>query len=437
MRYHLVTLGCPKNAVDSRRLEWLLGERGAQSSPLKTADFIIVNTCGFIDAAKEESINAVLRLAMNKRPGQKLLVAGCLTELYAAQLAEEIPEIDHLFGVEAWDAILRLIDGADAGEKAKDGPKRREPAAAAPSAYLKIADGCNARCSFCVIPRIKGRLHSTPPAEVVAEARRLASEGVRELVLVAQDTTAYGRDLGMRDGLPALVERLAADVPEAAWIRIMYAYPGHITQRLLRVMAATPQVCHYLDVPLQHISADVLRRMRRPHDALETRRMLERVRGALPDAALRTTFLVGFPGETERDFGELLDFVREVKFEHVGAFTFSPQEGTEAARLPDQVPERVKRRRYRELMETARRISLGRNREWLGREMVVLVESGSAKSKSGERVFAGRSYRDAPEIDGLTLCTGEATPGEMLTVRIKRALPYDLLAERVDAPSPG
>lgn len=435
MRYHLVTLGCPKNTVDSRRLEWLLRERGAQPSPLKTADFVIVNTCGFIDAAKEESINAVLRLAMNKRPGQKLLVAGCLTELYAAQLAEEVPEIDHLFGVEAWDDIMRLIDRTDAGAKTKDRRKKREPAAAAPSAYLKIADGCNARCSFCVIPRIKGRLHSTPPEEILAEARRLTSEGARELVLVAQDTTAYGRDLGMRDGLPALVERLAADVPEAAWIRIMYAYPGHISRRLLQMMASTPQVCHYLDVPLQHISADVLRRMRRPHDALETRRMLERVRRALPDIALRTTFLVGFPGETERDFAELLDFVREVRFEHVGAFTFSPQEGTEAAQLPGQVPERVKRRRYRELMETARRISLERNREWLGREMMVLVESAPAISKSGERVFAGRSYRDAPEIDGLTLCTGEATPGEMLTVRVRRALPYDLLAERVDAAS--
>ena len=429
MSYHLLTLGCPKNVADSAQLERLLQEAGHSAAPARSADLIIVNTCAFIDAAKEETINAVLKLALKKREGQKLVVIGCLPQLYGKELLAEVPEIDQVFGVEAWPKVAALA-GAATGPRPAAG-KREERV----SAYLKIGDGCNARCSFCIIPRIKGRLHSLPPDEVVAEAKRLTAEEARELVLVAQDSTAYGRDLGVEDGLALLLERLARELPESSWLRLMYAYPGRLTERLLRTMAALPQVCRYLDIPLQHGSAPVLQRMRRPHDPLEMRWMLERVRETLPDVALRTTLLVGFPGETEDDFAALLSFVREVRFDHVGAFMFSPQGGTAAAKMDEQVPERVKRRRYRELMEAAREGSLLRNREQVGREMTVLVESRPARAGDEQGVFVGRSYRDAPEVDGLVICKGTARPGEMKRVRVTGAMAYDLLAEPLNTPT--
>jgi ribosomal protein S12 methylthiotransferase len=423
MSYYLLTLGCPKNVADSTRLERSLHEAGQSPAPARQAGILIVNTCAFIDQAKEESINAILKLALKKKSGQKLVVIGCLPQLYRKELLAEVPEIDHVFGVESWEKVAALPERGEAVSA---------PASPRASAYLKIADGCNARCSFCIIPKIKGRLHSLPPEAVVEEGKRLQAEGARELVLVAQDSTAYGRDLGMEDGLALLLDRLAADLPDVAWLRIMYAYPGHLSKRLLRTMAELPQVCKYLDIPLQHSSPAVLQRMRRPHDLSQTRRMLERLREAMPDIALRTTFLVGFPGETERDFQDLLAFVREAKFDHVGAFMFSPQDATPAARMPDQVPERVKRRRYRELMRAAREASLERNRAWVGKETAVLVESKGEIEGNGKGIFVGRTYRDAPEVDGLVFCKGEASAGEMKLVRIVEALPYDLLAEAAD-----
>ncbi|MGD0765033.1 MAG: 30S ribosomal protein S12 methylthiotransferase RimO [Dehalococcoidia bacterium] len=430
MRYHLLTLGCPKNVADSGRLERLLQEAGHRPTSTAKAQMIIVNTCGFIDRAKEESVNAILRLAAEKGPGQSLVVAGCLSQLSPQGLRDEIPEIDHVFGVEAGERIAALAGEARRESEGEESPRLQQPRV---SAYLKIADGCNARCSFCIIPKIKGRLHSTPIDALVGEARRLSEEGARELVLVAQDSTAYGRDLGMRDGLPLLLRELAARVPEVEWLRVMYGYPGHVSAELAETMASLPQVCHYLDLPLQHSSPAVLRRMRRPHDEADLRRTLERLRKAMPDVALRTTLLVGFPGETEEEFQRLLDFVCEAGFDHVGAFPFSPQPGTAAAGMPGQVPERVKRRRYRQLMAVAKEVSLARNRGWVGREMAVLVESEGGTTAGDERVFVGRSFRDAPEIDGLTICSGEALPGEMRRVRIVSALPYDLLAEPVTA----
>jgi ribosomal protein S12 methylthiotransferase len=446
MRYHLVTLGCPKNVADSDKLEALLreGYHEPTDRPAR-ADLIVVNTCGFLEAAREESIDAILRLALRKRPGQKLVVAGCLSQIYARQLQEEMPEVDALFGVEAWEQVAAL-----AGTAAR--PRHARPSGAEapldipeasrgprPSAYLKISDGCNAPCAFCIIPRIKGRLHSVEPEALVAEARRLAAQGAKELVLVAQDSTAYGRDRGQRDGLPELLERLAEAVPPAnggPWIRVMYAYPGHVSARLARTMASLPQVCHYLDIPLQHASAAVLRRMRRPSNPDCLRQMFARLRSAMPDIALRTTFIVGYPGETEAEFEEMLDFVREVRFDHVGAFIYSPEPGTPAARAPEQVPEAVKRRRYRRLMRVAQEVSLARNQEWLGRELTVLVESEAAsdgRRAKGDDVFAGRSYRDAPEVDGLVLGTGRPLPGSMVRVRVEQALPYDLWGNLVSS----
>ena len=430
MSYYLLTLGCPKNVADSTRLERSLREAGQSAASARNADLLIVNTCSFIDQAKEESINAILKLALKKKAGQTLAVIGCLSQLYRKELLAEVPDIDNVFGVESWEKVAALADGLDStASGSTPRPQSRV------SAYLKIADGCNARCSFCVIPRIKGRLHSLPPDAVVEEGKRLAAEGARELVLVAQDSTAYGRDLGMSEGLARLLERLAADLPQVAWLRLMYAYPGRLSDELLRVMADLRQVCKYLDIPLQHSSPAVLNRMRRPSDPSQTRRMLERLRSAMPDIALRTTFLVGFPGETEQDFQDLLAFVGATKFDHVGAFMFSPQDATPAARMPDQVPERVKRRRYRELMRAAREASLERNRAWVGRETTVLVESESQSEKDSGAMFVGRSYRDAPEVDGFIFCKGRASAGEMRRVRIVEALPYDLLAEPV-APKP-
>jgi len=432
MSYHLLTLGCPKNVADSRKLERLLQEAGAASETAARADLLIVNTCSFIDQAKEESINAVLRLATKKRRSQKLVVIGCLPELYHQELIAEVPEIDHVFGVESWMQVAELAS--------KTGARRSGTATtpeAGPSAYLKIADGCNARCAFCVIPRIKGRLHSEPIQAVVEEAKRLVDGGAKELVLVAQDSTAYGRDMGMKNGLAGLLERLAPEIP-SVWLRVMYAYPGHISSRLVQTMAGSPQVCHYLDIPLQHSSSVVLKRMRRPHDPAQTGRTLERVRNAMPDIALRTTLMVGFPGETERDFADLLAFVRQTKFDHVGAFMFSPQEGTAAAQMPDQLPEAVMRRRYRELMRVAQEIALEANKRWVGSELTVLVESKGGRDDAGRAMFAGRSYRDAPEVDGLVLCAGEALPGEIRRVRIVEALAYDLIGEVVeDSPPSG
>jgi ribosomal protein S12 methylthiotransferase len=471
MRYHLVTLGCPKNVADSDKLEALL--RGGYHEPTDRparADLIVVNTCGFLEAAREESIDTILRLALRKRPGQKLVVAGCLSQIYARQLRKEVPEVDALFGVEAWEQVAALAGppAGRAGTAAR--PRHARPSGAEapfdtleasrsprPSAYLKISDGCNAPCAFCIIPRIKGRLHSVEPEALVAEARRLAAQGVQELVLVAQDSTAYGRDRGQHDGLPELLERLAEALPPAdggPWIRVMYAYPGHVSARLARTMASLPQVCHYLDIPLQHASAAVLRRMRRPSNPDRLRQMFARLRSAMPDIALRTTFIVGYPGETEAEFEEMLDFVREMRFDHVGAFVYSPEPGTPAARAPEQVPEAVKRRRYRRLMRLAQEVSLARNQEWVGRELTVLVESeaasagggsaqtggrlaafggGDGRRPMGDEVFAGRSYRDAPEVDGLVLGPGRPPPGSMVRVRVERALPYDLWGSPVSS----
>ena len=438
MRYHIVTLGCAKNVADSERIGRVLGEGAhVEVGAPAGADVIIVNTCGFIDASKEESVNTILELAAGKRRGQQLVVAGCLTALHGAELKAEVPEIDAVFGAEDWSGIgtfARTVVPLNLDVQAYDIPEttmlRR------PSAYLKIADGCNAPCAFCIIPQMKGKLHSAPADEIVAEARRLADEGVQEIVLVAQDSTDYGRDMGLRDGLPDLLERIAEATPDVPWLRIMYAYPGHVTRRLAETMARLPNIAHYIDVPLQHASESVLRRMRRPSDTRMVRQMLDMLRGAMPDIAIRTTFIVGYPGETEDEFTELLAFVREAAFDHVGCFTFSPQSESPAAREPGAVPERVKKRRQRQLMEVAQQVSLIRNRAMTGREIDVLVESANTGRRQHveDGFVIGRSYRDAPEVDGLVLLRGDFMPGDFVRGRVTRALPYDLVAEPVASP---
>ena len=424
MRYHLVTLGCAKNTVDSMRLERALRHaRHQATASADEAELLLVNTCGFIDDAKDESLEVIAELDAERRSDQQLYVLGCLTQIAEAEVRRAVPAVDATFGVEAWDAVAASLGS---GSPDFDIPQPA-PLATGPSAYLKISDGCDRPCTFCIIPTIKGRMHSEPEDWLMAEARALAASGVRELVLVAQDSTAYGEDRAQRDGLAELLERLAEAVPEVRWLRLMYAYPGRVTPRLAETMARLPNVTPYLDMPLQHGSPSVLKRMRRPSLRV-ARRSLQTLREAMPDAALRTTFIVGFPGETEEEFEELLDFVEEQRFDHVGAFTYSPQTGTPAVELGDAVPHEVAAERYGRLMELAQQISIERNRELVGSELEVLIESDEpSEQEDGSRFVVGRSYRDAPEVDGLAFVRGEYASGEFVRVRVDTALPYDLV----------
>ena len=434
MRYHLVTLGCPKNTVDSDQFErMLLARRHTPTVRPSDADLLIVNTCGFIDASKEESVDAILRLAAIKKPGQKLVAAGCMTQLYGDEVAHEIPEVDHVFGVNQWDKVAAL---AQAGIAAPwDIPTTSSPMIARTSAYLKISDGCNAPCTFCIIPQIKGRFSSAATGQIVAEARRLVADGARELVLVAQDSTAWGEDIGQRDGLAGLLRLLSGSLTEQPWLRLMYAYPGRVSAKLIETMASLPNVVHYLDMPLQHASVPVLKRMRRPANMEMVRRTIADLRATMPDIALRTSLIVGFPGETEAEFEDLKAFVRETRFDHAGVFTYSPQEGTPSASMGEQVPEQVKKQRRRELMEIQQQISAEHHRALLGHELNVLIEAVSHRRKGEGVVSIGRGYRDAPEVDGVVIVRGEFVPGTMLRVRVTGAMPYDLLAEPLPQPA--
>ena len=430
MRYHLTTLGCPKNVTDSHSLERTLASAGHAPAGSDAADVLIVNTCGFIDAAKEESRAVTAQLADAKRPGQQLFVIGCWSQLDGDRIRAALPAVDAVFGIEAWDRIAAALGPAS--------PPDIPDAAAAPtrtSAYLKISDGCARPCTFCNIPGIKGdRFRTTPLETLLEQARAHADAGAKELVLVAQDSTAYGEEQGERDGLPALLRALAAAVPDLPWLRLMYAYPGRVSHALVETMADLPQCCHYLDIPLQHGSPTVLRRMKRPHNVPMVLDTLGRLRAAMPDIAIRTTFIVGFPGETEAEFDELLSFVRTTRFDRAGAFVYSPQKGTPAALMPDQIPEPLKAERLERLMALQAQISAEINASLVGRELPILVESVEGSTgPDGEPIFVGRSYRDAPEIDGLVFANGLARPGTMPRVRITAAMEHDLFATPIGA----
>jgi ribosomal protein S12 methylthiotransferase len=442
-RVHLVSLGCAKNTVDSQSMLQLLGAAGYDSVPeADQADVLVVNTCGFIAPARDESIAVLRELAAQKRPGQLLIAAGCLSQRYGADVVRDVPGVDGLLGTRNWREIVSLVTALRAG--GAPGPRYQLPESATvgrddagvlraavqgASAYVKIADGCRRPCAFCAIPLIKGTAVSRPPDAVVAEAQRLQAMGVRELILIAQDTTDYGHDLGLRDGLAGLLERLVVEVPQVDWIRILYAYPGAVTPRLMEVMAAHRQILPYLDMPLQHADPAVLRRMRRPANMAWVTSTLARMRAAMPDLALRTTFIVGYPGETEVEFRTLLDFVEATRFDRVGVFTFSFEPGTASEPLGDPLPADVKEERRDRLMRLQQRISLERNQAFVGRTLPVLIEG------HGEGLSLGRSYRDAPEIDGLVMVEGEVPEGEIVPVRITGALVYDL-AGRVEREEP-
>jgi ribosomal protein S12 methylthiotransferase len=433
--FHLVSLGCAKNTVDSDSMAQLLIRDGyrAVEDPAR-ANVLIVNTCGFIGPAKEESIHELRKLAEGKRKNQILIAAGCLTQRYGSEVVVKVPGIDGVLGTRRWMDIVQVVRELRKGphpeplyhlpgEAKTVGADEHEvlrASIAGASAYLKIADGCRRPCAFCAIPLIKGTAVSRPMEVIVEEARRLRDAGVRELVLIAQDTTDYGHDLGVKDGLAVLLEQLTDSVPDMDWIRVMYTYPGYITDRLIEVMATREQVLPYLDIPLQHAHPKTLYRMRRPSNIDWVHRTLDKMRTGIPDLAIRTTFIVGYPGETEEEYRALLDFVQEIRFDRVGTFQFSFEAGTTSEPLGDPIPAQVKQERYERLMELQQGISLQINQSYVGRTLDVLVE-GREKG-----IAISRSYRDAPEIDGMVFIEGEAQIGEIVPVKITGALAYDL-----------
>lgn len=433
--FHLVSLGCAKNTVDSDSMAQLLIRDGyhAVDDPSRAA-VLIVNTCGFIGPAKEESINVLRELADGKKKNQILIAAGCLTQRYGSEVAVKVPGIDGVLGTRRWMDIVQVVHELRNGshpeplyhlpDEAKtvgaDEHEALRASVAGASAYLKVADGCRRPCAFCAIPLIKGTAVSRPVDVIVDEARRLRDAGVRELVLIAQDTTDYGHDLGMKDGLAILLERLTASVPDLDWIRVMYAYPGYVTDRLIDVMASSKQVLPYLDMPLQHAHPKTLYRMKRPSNIEWVHKTLGKMRSKIPNLAIRTTFIVGYPGETDEEYQALVDFVREIRFDRVGAFQFSFEPGTSSEPLGDPIPAEVKQARFEQLMELQQGISLQVNQSFVGKTLDVLVEG---KDKG---ISIGRSYRDAPEIDGLVFIEGEAKIGEIVPVRITGAMVYDL-----------
>lgn len=432
-------MGCAKNTVDSDSMAQLLGRGGyrAVEDPAR-ADVLIVNTCGFIGAAKEESFSLLRALAGRKRNGQILIAAGCLTQRYGAEVAGQVAGIDGILGTRRWMDIVKVVRElrSSTGLGLRPQPLYHLPdeattvgadeagalraAVAGASAYLKIADGCRRPCAFCAIPLIKGTAVSRPMGMILDEARRLQDAGVRELVLIAQDTTDYGHDLGMKDGLAVLLERLTEETTAIDWMRILYAYPGCVSERLIEAMAARPQILPYLDMPLQHAHPQTLHRMRRPSNLEWVRRTLTKMRAAMPGLAIRTTFIVGYPGESEEEFETLLDFVKEMRFDRVGAFKFSFEPGTASEPLGDPIPAEIKEERYNRLMELQQGISLQINRSLVGKTLDVLIEGRD------DGIAVGRSYRDAPEIDGLVLVEGDVEIGQITPVRITGAMAYDL-----------
>jgi len=446
--FHLVSLGCAKNSVDSESMAQLLSRSGyrALETP-ERAEVLIVNTCGFIGPAKEESLRVLGDLAARKRKGQTLIAAGCLTQRYGAEVCRQVPGIDGILGTRRWMDIVEVVQGLREGAHPEplyhlpavetvgnDEHQTLRAAVQGASAYLKIADGCRHPCAFCAIPLIKGTAVSRPPEAILEEMRALQAMGVREIVLIAQDTTDYGHDLGMKDGLAQLLTSVVQAAPDVDWLRIMYAYPGLVTDRLIEVMATHKQVLPYLDMPLQHAHPATLRRMRRPANIEWVHTTLAKMRSALPDLALRTTFIVGYPGETEEEFQILLDFIQEVRFDRVGAFQFSFEPGTASEPLGDPVPAELKQERWEKLMALQRGISLEKNQALVGKQLDVLVEGqGEVEAqprapRGGEKISLGRSYRDAPEIDGMVIIEGDLPVGEIVAVRVTGAMPYDLSA---------
>ena len=477
-KFNIVTLGCEKNNVDSEGMGALLSEAGyEQSASAEDSDVLIVNTCAFLQAAVDESVGELRTLADKKRDGQLLISAGCMSQRYASDVPTWVPGVDGVLSTRTWPEIVPFVENLRAavegqGPGIRDqgsgiggqemlapltpdprplipGPsvawapiapvqptaqlKRFRRKAKGPSAYVKISEGCDHKCAFCIIPAIRGKHVSRPINEIAGEVAELAEQGVREVVLIAQDSTYYGVGLGLRDGLAHLFDRIVEMAPGITWLRLMYAYPTQLTPRMIETMARHPQVARYIDIPLQHAHPDMLRRMKRPNDVERNRRLIGQLREAMPDIAIRTTFIVGFPGETDEEFKALLDFLDDMQFDNVGMFTYSPEKGTPAADMPNQVPEKLKMKRYREAMLRQQKISAAKNRRLVGRTLQVLVDgTGTLEDGKGRTVpiYAGRTYRQAPEVDGMVFLKApkgrELTAGDIVTAHITESTEYDL-----------
>ncbi|MCY7486563.1 30S ribosomal protein S12 methylthiotransferase RimO [Paenibacillus alvei] len=433
----IVTLGCDKNLVDSEIMSGLIYERGYELvENEEDATVIIVNTCGFIDAAKEESVNTILRLADLKETAElkALIVSGCLTQRYKEQLLDEMPEIDGIVGTGDFDKINDIVDEALQGSKPirvgnpvfdYDRILPRKVATPRYTAYVKIAEGCDNNCTFCSIPIMRGKFRSRTMESILAEVALLAEQGVKEISLIAQDSTNYGVDLYDGFKLPELMNKVS-EIPGVEWVRLHYAYPGFFTEELMDTIASNPKICKYIDMPLQHSEDSILKRMRRPGRQRDSRELVNKIRERIPGVALRTSIIVGFPGETDEDFDRLCDFIREMKFDRLGVFTYSSEEDTPATRLPDHVPDEVKEWRANTLMEIQRQVSKEVSEKRIGDILEVLVERYDGRND----VFIGRSQFDAPEIDGEVFISGQPLSiGEIAKVRITHALEFDLAGE--------
>lgn len=438
MKILFISLGCDKNLVDTEVMLGLLASRGYEMTDDETqADIIVINTCCFIHDAKEESIQNILDMAEYKKEGKvkALIVTGCLAERYRQEILDEIPEVDEVLGTTAYDKILDAVDQALEGKHsvilsdldALPLPEtKRLVTTGGHFAYLKIAEGCDKHCTYCIIPKIRGNFRSVPMERLIQEAQELADQGVKELILVAQETTLYGKDLYGEKSLHRLLRELCR-ISGIRWIRILYCYPEEITDELIQVMKEEEKVCNYLDIPIQHASDEILKRMGRRTTKQELKDIIGKLRREIPDICLRTTLITGFPGETEEQHEELAEFVDEMEFDRLGVFTYSPEEGTPAASMPDQIDEEVKEERQAELMELQQEIAFDNAESMIGREVLVMIEGKVAD----ENAYVGRTYRDAPNVDGLIFINTdeELLSGDFARVKVTGALEYDLIGE--------
>ena len=442
MKIYLNSLGCDKNLVDAEVMTGLLVRAGHQMTSDETeAEVIIVNSCCFIGDAKEESINTILELAGYKETGccRYLIVTGCLAERYRDEVIREMPEVDAVVGINGYGEIVKVIDSLVSGEKSvellpdnSDGLQPLDPRSVSTGghyAYLKIAEGCNKYCTYCVIPYVRGRYRSYPMEELLEQARRLVSNGVGELILVAQEITLYGTDLYGRKALPGLLRRLA-EIPDLHWIRLMYCYPEEITDEMIGVIASEDKICKYLDIPIQHASDRVLKRMGRKTDNAEIRELIAKLRERVPGICLRTTLMTGFPGETEEDHEDMMELVGDMRFDRLGVFTYSREEGTAAAEMENQVPEDIAAQRRDEIMELQQEIAFEIAEEQIGRTLDVIIEGRLPE----DDVYVGRTYRDAPDVDGYIFIDAdrELMSGDFVQVTVTDAADYDLIGELTD-----
>lgn len=438
MNILFISLGCDKNLVDSEVMLGLLDAKGYKIVDEESeADVIVINTCCFINDAKEESVQTILEMAEYKKEGRlkALVVTGCLAQRYKQEILDEIPEVDAVLGTTSYDKIVEAVEEALAGNGHVEladinalplVEAKRLVTTGGHFAYLKVAEGCDKHCTYCIIPKLRGNYRSVPMERLLKDAEDLAAQGVKELILVAQETTVYGQDIYGEKSLHKLLKELCK-ISGIQWIRILYCYPEEIDDHLIQVMKEEPKICHYLDLPVQHASNDILKRMGRRTSKEQLVEIIEKLRREIPDIALRTTLITGFPGEREANHEELMEFVDEMEFDRLGVFTYSPEEDTPAADMPEQVEESVKEDRQAELMELQQDIAFDKAEDMVGREVLMMVEGKVAD----ENVYVGRTYKDAPNVDGLIFVhtDAELMTGDFAKVKVTGAIEYDLIGE--------